>query len=76
MLLNNFVVEEGFYNGATGDMKSLQFEYKTGPLVNRPKGYAIVDFPACSVPKKKSLVLGMPSTYIPVPIAIFCCKIK
>jgi hypothetical protein len=53
---------------------ALHFEDKTGPLVNGPKGYAIVDFPDCSVPENKSLVPGMPSTCIPVPIAMFRCE--
>ena len=76
MLLNNCVVEEGLYNGVIGDLKSLHFKDNTGPLVNRLKGYVIVDFPACSVPENKSLVPGMPSTYIPAPITMFRCKIK
>ena len=74
MLPKNYVVDKGLYNGAIGDLKSLHFEDKTGPLVNEPKGYAIVDFPACSVPENKSLVPGMPRTCIPVPIVMFCCE--
>ena len=74
MLLKNFGVEEGLYNGAIGDLKSLNFEDKTGPLVNRPKGYAIVDFPACPVPENKRLLPGMPSTCISVYISMVCCK--
>jgi hypothetical protein len=74
MLLKNFVVEEGLYNGAIGDLKSLHFDDKNGPLVNGPKGYAIVDFPSSSVPENKCLVPGFPSTCIPVPIATFRCE--
>ena len=42
--------------------------------MDRPKGCTNVDFPAWSMPENKNLAPGMPSTFIPVPIAIFCCK--
>ena len=67
MLLKNYVVELGLFNGDAGTLKSLHFESNEGPDAEEPKGYAIVDFPNSTIPEHKKLLPGMDSTCIPVP---------
>jgi hypothetical protein len=73
MLLTNFVVEEGLFNGSVGDLKSIHYAHSSGPNADIPKGYAIVDFPQCTISEEKKLIPGMPRTCVPVPIIEVCC---
>ena len=68
MLLTNFVVEEGLFNGSVGDLKSIHYAHSSGPNADIPKGYAIVDFPQCTISEEKKLIPGMPRTCVPIPI--------
>ena len=73
MLLTNSFVEHGLFNGSVGDLKSIHYTHSTGPNADIPKGYAIVDFPQCTIPEEKKLIPDMPFTCVPAPIIEVCC---
>ena len=49
MLLTNFVVEQFIFNGSIGDLIDIKFADPAGPNANKPKGYAIVNFPLSNI---------------------------
>ena len=74
MLLKNYVVELGLFNGAVGTLKSLHFETSEGPDAEELKGYAIVDFPKSTIPENDKLLPTMDRTCVPVPTVCFRCE--
>ena len=73
MDLPNFVVKEGLFNGSVGDLKSIHYAHSTGPNADIPQGYAIVDFPQCTISEEKKLIPGMSRTCVPVSLIEVCC---
>ena len=73
VLLQNFVTEQGYFNEAIGDLRSLHFVNSSGPSADTPCEYAIVDFPSSTIPTHKKLITGMQSTCVPIPIVSVCC---
>ena len=74
MLLKNFVVEHGLFNGAIGQIVQLVFPHKDGQQKNETLGYAIVDFTHSTIPENEKLIPDMPRTCVPVPITHVICE--
>ena len=82
MLLKNFVVELGLMNGAVGTVVDLCYKQCNGPYPDADEvehgsmfydealQYAVVDFPACTIPEGSKFFADQPhTTYIPIPLA-------
>ena len=76
MLLKNFLVESNLVNGSIGTVISLHFSTKEGPRDANPIGYAICDFPDCTIPESDKLLPGAPRTHVPIPMFEFRCDKK
>ena len=76
MLLSNFVVEHGLFNGSVGEVREIVYDTPEGP---RTKGalpsYVVVDFPGCTVPADKAWDPNHP-THIPIPVVERMCEKK
>ena len=60
MLLKNYVVELGVFNGVVGILESLHFESSERPHTEELKGYVIVYFSNSSIPEHEQLFPEMP----------------
>ena len=74
MLLMNFIVELGFFNGAVGTVVEIVYEDSEGPRNpgNRP-AYVVVDFPHSTVPASEAWNPDHP-TWVPVPMSTQRCE--
>ena len=68
VLLTNFVVEQGIFNGSVGELLSMHYADPAGPDAEHLSGYAIFDFPNSTLPVEDKLVPNMSATCVPVSI--------
>ena len=74
MLLNNFVVEEGLYNGAVGKVVDIIYENEDGPREDKAlPSYVVVDFPHVKFEKGMEWDKDHP-TYVPIPCKEYRCE--
>mmetsp|Transcript_3966 Transcript_3966/g.8935 ORF Transcript_3966/g.8935 Transcript_3966/m.8935 type:complete len:1042 (+) Transcript_3966:4059-7184(+) len=76
MLLQNMIVAHKLMNGSTGVVKAICYPNKDGPFNCDGRGYAIVDFPECTIPEGEKLIPNMPRTYVPIPFCDARCECK
>jgi hypothetical protein len=74
MLLVNFVVEEGLFNGAVGTVVDICYSDPSGPQRrNVQPDYVVVDFPNVKFPDGKAWDAQNP-THVPIPAVTVRCE--
>ena len=75
MLLKNFFVEEKLMNESMGTVIDIVYDDAQGnKLIGALPLYIVVDFPESTL--SYNLILGSPSTHIPIPITTERCERK
>jgi len=73
MLLVNFVVEEGLFNGAVGIIVDIVYENSDGPReAGAQPAYVVVDFPDLEIPEEDVWDTEHP-TFVPIPTVTLRC---
>ena len=73
MLLCNFVVEVGLFNGAIGTIVDIVYTNKDGPRSDYLPSYIVVNFELVSIPLDQCYDISNPK-YIPIPVKAMRCE--
>ena len=73
MLLCNYVVEVGLFNGAVGTVVDIVYSVPNGPLTDALPSYIVVDFVNISIPAQCAYDRSNPNL-VPIPPKTMRCE--